>query len=187
MGGNTVDRAFVDEWLPKVDAWDGNLFAAANSPAGAALKFGTKFKIKVAEANAKRNPELAETYQSKIASFNKIIEEPGDTVKVESNRKQLVALLDEAETRLSASKFLAGDQYSAADAIFTPVIYRLFLLKKDSDYLGTRNNIKRYYEEVKKRPSYKKVFSVSDSGFASATTILPAVGKILFSKLTGSY
>jgi len=38
LGGDSVDRAFVNEWLNKVDAWDGNLFAAANTPAGAALK-----------------------------------------------------------------------------------------------------------------------------------------------------
>lgn len=38
LGGDSVDRAFVDQWLNKVDSWDGNLFAAANTPAGAALK-----------------------------------------------------------------------------------------------------------------------------------------------------
>ena len=38
-----------------------NLFASANSPGGGAIEAVTKFKIKVAEANAKRNPDLVET------------------------------------------------------------------------------------------------------------------------------
>ncbi|KAG0612360.1 hypothetical protein M758_6G021500 [Ceratodon purpureus] len=187
LGGDSVDRAFVDEWLSKVDAWDGNLFAAANTGAGGLLKFSTTFKIKVAEANAKRYPELAELYKQKITSMQKNIDEPTDAAIADANRKQLVSLLDEAETRLAFNKFLAGPAYSAADVIFTPVVYRLYQLKKDKDYLDSRPNIKRYFEELKKRPSYKKVFSVSDSGLSSAQQVLPAVGKILFSKVTGKY
>ncbi|XP_073391339.1 uncharacterized protein [Physcomitrium patens] len=33
LGGDAVDRTFVSEWLTKVNAWDGNLFAMFNSPA----------------------------------------------------------------------------------------------------------------------------------------------------------
>jgi glutathione S-transferase len=186
LGGDSVDRPFVDEWLSKVDAWDGNLFAAANSGAGAALKVSTTFKIKVAEANAKRNPDLAELYKQKIVSMQKTIDEPTDTIIADPNRKQLVSLLDEAETRLASDKFLARPAYSAVDVIFTPVLYRLYQLKKDKKYLTSKPNIKRYYEELQKRPSYK-VFSVSDSGLSSAQQVLSAVRKILFSKVTGRY
>ena len=187
LGGDSVDRAFVGEWLSKVNAWDGNLFAAANSGAGGVLKFSTNFKIKVAEANAKRYPELAELYNQKITSMQKSIDDPTDKTIADANREQLVSLLDEAETRLASNKFLAGPAYSAADVIFTPVLYRLYNLKKDKEYLVSKPNIKRYYEELKKRPSYRKVFSVSDSGLASAQQVLPAFGKILFSKATGKY
>ena len=64
----------------------------------------------------------------------------------------------------------------------------MFLLKKDSEYFTSRPNINRYYEErIKSRPSYHAVFSVSDSTFGSATTVLPAVGQILISNLTWNY
>lgn len=187
FGGDSVDRALVDEWLSKVDAWDGNLFASANTGAGGLLKFTTTFKIKVAEANAKRYPELAEVYKQKITSMQRSIDDPTTEAIADANRKQLVSLLDEAETRLASNKFLGGPAYSAADVIFTPVVYRLYQLKKDKEYLDSKPNVKRYYEELKKRPSYKKVFSVSDSGLSSALQVLPAVGKILFSKVTGKY
>ena len=187
LGGDSVDRAFVNEWLEKVDAWDGNLFVAANSGASGALKFSAKHKIKVAEAHAKRNPELSELYKQKIVQMERSVTDMSDQPLVEKNRGQLVSLLDESETILSSRKFIAGDAYSAADAIFTPVIYRIYLAKKEKEYVDTRPNLKRYYEEMKKRPSYKKVFSVSDSGIGTASTILPALGKVLFTKATGKY
>jgi glutathione S-transferase len=186
LGGDSVDRAFISEWLMKVDAWDGNLFVTANSSAGGVVKFSTKFKIKVAEANMKRNPELADVYTKKIGEMNRIMNEPADTAKVQLNWKQLEALLDEAEARLSSSKFLAGEEYSAADAIFTPVLFRVGMAKKD-ELIASKTNIQRYYEELKKRPSFKKVFCVSNSGIATAGLVLPALGKIFLSKVTGKY
>lgn len=187
LGGDSVDRAFVEEWLQKVDAWEGNLFAAVNSGAAGVIKFSTEFKIKVAEANAKRHPDMAELYKQKIALLQKAMAEPDDKAAIEKNLKQLTGLLDEAEAILSSRRFIAGDEYSAADAIFTPVIYRMFSVKKEKQFIDPRPNVKRYYEELRNRPSYKKVFSVSDSGLGTAKTILPALGKILLTKVTKKY
>jgi glutathione S-transferase len=47
------------------------------------------------------------------------------------NWKQLEALLDEAEAQLSSSKFQAGEECSAADAIFAPIFFRVGMAKKD--------------------------------------------------------
>ena len=94
-----------------------NLFASANSP-DAIEAAAAKFKIKVGEANTKRNPDLAETYQEKIATMNKVINDPKDPAKATANRQQLIDLLNEAGRRLSAdsrsNQFLAGAEYSAA-------------------------------------------------------------------------
>jgi len=187
LGGDSVDRAFVEEWLQKVDVWDGNLFAAVNSGAAGVIKFSTQYKIKVAEAQSKRNPEMAELYKQKIAQLERVMAEPNDKAACEKNLKQLTGLLDEAEAVLSSKRFIAGEEYSAADAIFTPVLYRVFSVKKQKELMDPRPNVRRYYEELKKRPSYKKVFSVSDSGLATAQTILPAFGKMFFAKVTKKY
>jgi len=188
LGGDSVDRAFVEEWLNKVDAWDGNLFAAANSPAGGALKVSTEYKIKAAEANAKKNPDMAELYAEKVATMRKnLIDNPQNDALTEQNRLQLVALLDEAETKLSTQKFLAGPAYSAADVIFTPVLYRIYLLKKEGEYLESRPKVKAYYQELQKRPSYKTVFGTSDSPLAAAAEVVPSVGKVVVDQVTGKY
>lgn len=147
----------------------------------------TQYKIKVAEANAKRNPDLAELYKQKVVKMEGSLAEPNDKAAVEKNLKQIISLLDEADATLASKKFIAGDEYSAADAIFTPVLYRMYNCSKEKEFIDPRPNVKRYYEEVKKRPSYKKVFSVSDSGLGTAQIVLPALGKILLSKVTKKY
>lgn len=187
LGGDSVDRAFVNEWLQKVDAWDGNLFAEGNSSSGAAVKLSTEYKIKVAEANATRYPDLAELYKKKLVSLKKSIERPSNSDAREKNLKQLSDLLDEAEARLSSTKFLAGDAYSAADIIFTPVLFRVYQVKKDAELLDSRPNIKLYYEELKKRPSFKPVFAAAESGLLTALIVLPAFAKIFFVNATGKY
>lgn len=187
LGGDSVDRAVVEEWLQKVDPWDGNLFTAVNSGAAGVIKLTTQYKIKVAEANAKRNPDLAELYKQKVVKMEGSLAEPNDKAAVEKNLKQIISLLDEADATLASKKFIAGDEYSAADAIFTPVLYRMYNCSKEKEFIDPRPNVKRYYEEVKKRPSYKKVFSVSDSGLGTAQIVLPALGKILLSKVTKKY
>lgn len=188
LGGDSVDRAFVDQWLNKVDSWDGNLFAAANTPAGAALKVSTEYKIKVAEANAKKNPDMAKLYEEKISTMRKnLIENPSNESLAKENRAQLQALVDEAEARLTSNKFLAGDAYSAADVIFTPVLYRVYQLKKDGEFLDGKSNVARYYEELQQRPSYKTVFATSDSPLASAKEVVPSIGKVVVDKVTGKY
>lgn len=187
LGGDKVDRKFVSEWITKVDSWDGNLYAAAFSGAGSVLKLSNNHKIKVAEAAAKKSPDLADVYKQKVESLKKINEEPSDKAKVAANKEQLVGLLDEANSRLNSTKYLAGDEYSMADVIFTPVLYRIPQVSQDKELLDPRVNVKKYWGELKKRPSYKTTFSSSDNPFQAASTALPSLGSILYSKLTNKY
>ncbi|BFI30851.1 ganglioside-induced differentiation-associated protein 1 [Marchantia polymorpha subsp. ruderalis] len=187
LGGDKVDRQFIDQWVQKVDNWDGNLFAAAFGPAGGVLKITTEHKIKICEAQAKRNPDLAELYQKKAAAMKAQIEEPNDKAKCEANKAQLISLLDEAESRLATASYLAGEEYSIADVIFTPCLYRIPQVKLDKELIESRNNVQKYWASLKKRPSYKKAFGVSESPLSTASTVIPAFGKILLSKITKKY
>jgi glutathione S-transferase len=112
-------------------------------------------------------------------------EESIDKAKSEANKAQLVALLDEAESRLSKTKYLAGDEYSSADVIFAPCLYRIPQVNLEKELLDPREYLAKYWSELKKRPSYQKTFGVSDSGLSTAKLIAPALAKIYLSKLTG--
>jgi glutathione S-transferase len=47
-----------------------------------------------------------------------------DAAAVESNRKQLASLLDDAEAQLAKTPFLAGGEYSMADVMASVIIFR---------------------------------------------------------------
>lgn len=180
LGGDKVDREFISEWMPKVDAWDGNTFLAAFGTLGGVLKTTTEYKIKVAEANAKKYPDLAELYNKKVAGMKAAGEKGGEKEVGEANKAQLVAILDEAEARLTNNKYLAGEEYSIADVIFTVCLYRIPMVKLDQELIDPREKVKNYWAEVKKRKSYKKVFGVSDSGLSTALLVAPVLAKIKF-------
>lgn len=69
-----------------------------------------------------------------------------DPAAGEANRQQLVGLLDEAEQQLAKTPFLAGQAYSVADVMFTPVLFRLGMANKTGLYLKPRPNVSQYYD-----------------------------------------
>jgi glutathione S-transferase len=69
-----------------------------------------------------------------------------DAAKGKANWDQLVALLDEAEVQLGSNPFLAGQAYSAADVMFTPVLFRLGVVSKTGELLKPRPNVSAYFD-----------------------------------------
>ncbi|KAL3694018.1 hypothetical protein R1sor_007669 [Riccia sorocarpa] len=187
LGGDKVDRQYIDEWVGKVNSWDGNLFASAFGSGGPVLKLSAEHKIKVAQSLAKKNPDLAEVYQKKIEALKKSFEEPTDKAKADANKSQLISLLDEAESRLANAPFLAGQEYSIADVIFTPCLQRIPQVKLDKELIDPRANVKKYWATLKKRPSFKAVFGVQESPLSAAGVVLPALAKVFISKFTKTY
>lgn len=47
-----------------------------------------------------------------------------DAAKCDANRAQLLGILDAAEAQLAETPFLAGQAYSAADVLMTPLLFR---------------------------------------------------------------
>jgi glutathione S-transferase len=69
-----------------------------------------------------------------------------DAAAGDANRAQLVQLLDEAEQQLGKTAYLAGDAYSVADVMFTPVLFRLGMAGKTAQMLKPRPNVSAYYD-----------------------------------------
>lgn len=188
LGGAGADKKLVASWLRKIDAWDGNLYAAGNAPSAAKLLGSiTAFKIKFAEARAKERPDLADTYAKKIAAMKAADAEGRDAAAVEANRAQLAALLDDAEVQLGKTPFLAGSEYSMADVMMTPVIFRTGITGQTKELLAPRPKVSDYWNRLKARPSYHKVFGPALSGATAAGLILPAVAKAWLASWTGRY
>lgn len=187
LGGNSVDRAAVKEWLDTVDKWDGNLFAAGVG--GSAMKLLgvlSDYKKQYAEARKAEHPELREVYDKKLAAMAKTAQESSDPAALESNRVQLHSLLDKAEAVLSKQPYLAGSEYSAADVIITPVLFRVHAFGQDSTYVDPRPHVKAYYKKLQARPSFDRVFSAAQNPIKASSLVLPDLVKSAWSKITGS-
>lgn len=188
LGGAGADASLVADWIDKIDKWDGNLYAAGNAPSAAKLLGAiTDFKIKFAEARAKEHPDLADTYAKKVASMKAAAEEGRDAAKVAANLKQLEALLDDAEAQLAKTAHLAGVEYSMADVMMTPVIFRTGIPGQTKQLLSPRPKVSEYWNRLKARPSFQTVFGPAQSGGTAACQILPGVLKAGWGSLTGRY
>ncbi|KAF8063800.1 hypothetical protein HT031_003657 [Scenedesmus sp. PABB004] len=189
LGGGEADQAAAARWVDRIVAWDGNLFLAANADPTAAGVLGrlSAFKRKFAEARAAEHPELADTYATKIQSMAAADASAGDAPAVAANEATLVSLLDDAEAALAAGgPWLAG-AYSVADVAFTPLLFRLGMAGKTSDYLKPRPGVSRYYDAAKERPSFAQAFGPAGSKLTLASSLLPALLKAQLAAWTGRY
>lgn len=189
LGGAAVDKALVSEWIKEADMFDGNLFFAAFGPDSISKVLGPlqQYKMKVAEAEAQRHPELADAYNKKIQSMKAAGAESSDAAKVEANQQVLLGLLDKAETQLGKTKFLAGDAYSMADVVMTPALFRIHTVKKDTELIGPRPKVGEWYGRVKQRPSFKEVFGPAESPLTAAKLLVPSLIKAKLANLFGRY
>lgn len=187
LGGDGVDRKFIEDWGQRVDEWDGNLFMAVNASEGAKKVLGrlTDFRIRFAQARAAENPDLQPVYERKIQSLHSAAAPP-EHAKVHSNDQLLLTLLDTAEARLAAAAaiasngelaWLAGGAYSQADVLLTVILFRIHMAKLQSRYIEPRRFLSIYCERVKERPSWKKAFGPALGPSGAIKLILPALGK----------
>lgn len=193
LGGDSVDRAFVEEWADRVAQWDGNLFLEANTSRKTrqTLEKLSTYRMKYAEARAREHPELQEVYSRKIAAMKAVSAQVHDAALVEANEQRLLGLLDSAEARLSASggvvgatassgftgPWLAGSAYSQADVLLTVVIFRIHMGKLQSRYIEPRPALLSFTRRVQQRPSWGQAFGPALSGLTTLRLMLPALIK----------
>ena len=203
LGGDKVDQTLSSTWTKRLHLWDGNLFAAANLDAGTKgiLKPLSEFRLKKAKANLKRaeldvDVELANLYRDKIVEMEATSAKAEDAELVQANKDELIQLLDEAEALLfkqhaESSKgdpiFLCGKAYSTADVLLTCILFRIGTVNQTSFYLKPRPMLSSYYNQIKTRPSFKKVFGPALNKASAALLILPCVLKAKWAALTGRY
>lgn len=194
LGGDKVDRALVNDLVSKLHGWDGNLYAMANvdpSAKGVLATLST-FRTRVAQAQKAKaekagDAELASQYNAKVASIAKSSAELQDPALIETNRKELVQLLDEAEKLLEKSKFLAGPAYSMADVVMSTILFRIGTVNQTKLMLEPRPKLSTYYKEIKTRPSFPIVFGPAISTWGQVSNIVPALFKAKLANLTGWY
>ncbi|MEW5318559.1 MAG: hypothetical protein WDW38_009773 [Sanguina aurantia] len=187
LGGKSVDRKQVSQWVDLTAPWDGNLFVQANVPAAAgALGLFGAFKKEAILSFKARNPQLRSVYDEKVQAMTQTEAKGSDPRAQEANRAELRSILSKAEATLSKQNFLAGSEYSAADALLSVILWRLDNLGQIDQYLSPRTFLSRYWGMIQARPSYNTVFGPSKNPFTAFSLAGPAVAQVLLQKVTGN-
>lgn len=173
IGENKVQHDRVEEWVKKIDEWDAKPFTLTHVP-DRMLRFFSRFKRRVVIARMAKNPDLANKYHSKLNSMHAMEEKLKDTEALEANREQLLNMLDDAEDQLSTTEYMAGYEFTIADAALIPVLARIELLKLSEEYLHSRPRLLEYWERMKSRASYKKVIGGYSSQLKQLKLVVPS-------------
>lgn len=78
-----------------------------------------------------------------------------DNAVVEENEAKLVKILDVYETRLSKSKYLAGDSFTLADLHHLPTLHYV-LSTKEKKLFDERPHVSAWCTDILARPSWEK-------------------------------
>ncbi|KAH9326596.1 hypothetical protein KI387_006774, partial [Taxus chinensis] len=177
LGGNDVDHGRMLAWMQKIDGWNPKLFTLSNIPHKYILFF-SRFKRRVVIARMAQSPDLANKYHLKLRETYATEEQLKDQDSVNQSIEQLIVLLDDAETQLTESEFLAGKEFSMADAMFVPILARIELLDKENEYIGSRTHLLDYWNRVKQRPSYGAVIGKYFSGWRKYKTFISTYSRV---------
>eukprot|EP00252_Welwitschia_mirabilis_P010448 TRINITY_DN23714_c0_g1_i1.p1 TRINITY_DN23714_c0_g1~~TRINITY_DN23714_c0_g1_i1.p1 ORF type:complete len:249 (-),score=36.41 TRINITY_DN23714_c0_g1_i1:92-772(-) len=156
LGGNNVDRELAWEWMKKIDAWNPKLFTLSHVPKKYFVFF-SRFKRRVTIARMARAPDLASKYHLRLHDAYATEEQLKDQDALNASKEQLVSLLNDADAQLEGSSYLAGEDFSMADAMFIPILARLELLNKADEYISSRKYLLGYWTRMKTRKSYHTV------------------------------
>ena len=164
----------VVEWMHKIQQWNPKFFTLAHVPEKYRLTV-TKFIRRVVISRMAETPEMAAAYHHKLREAYETEDKLKNKTVIKQSTDHLVRLLDEIESKLGETAFLAGEEFTMADAVFIPVLARLELLKVADEYIGSsssRPNIAEYWMLVQQRPSYKKVIGKYFKGWRKHKTLM---------------
>lgn len=170
-GKITVSSGEVVEWMNKIQEWNPKFFTLSHIPEKYRL-FISKFMRRVVIARMSEFPDLASSYHRKLRDEYETEDKLKNPEVLRRSKKHLVSLLDEAETKLSKTSYLVGEEFTMADVTFIPVLARLELLNLQDEYINSRPNVAEYWNGVKQRPSYKKVIGRYFNGWRKYKTLL---------------
>ncbi|KAG6557480.1 hypothetical protein Mapa_000753 [Marchantia paleacea] len=93
--------------------------------------------------------------------FHKVLmnKEPDEGV-VATNVEKLEAVLDVYESRLSKSKYLAGEFFSLADLVHVPYLHFLITGTRLSSIVTSRKHVNAWWEAISSRPTWTRVLSI---------------------------
>ena len=116
------------------------------------------------------NPDMAEVYDAKIADIEDFMRKAQDRDHVHALARKFEGEFEALDAHLGHSRHIAGETYSLADLCWTVTTARHKMLKKAP--LSGRRNLARWFDAMKKRPSYKAAGVMDHFSFAVVVKML---------------
>ena len=130
--------------------------------------------------------DMVSNYSAKIKGIEGALKMTEDKASLASLGEEIKTILDKSEKLLATHAFVAGGSYSMPDVLLTTILFNLGTVSLLKPNLNGRPNLKAYYKRMQARPTFKKVFSPA-STLSTMMTVLPAIMKAKWCKLTGRY
>ena len=127
--------------------------------------------VSFSEASRDASGELTEAAKIRLASFDAIPEPKRREHRRQSVMQGLLSdegrcacgfletMVKDIDAALALGPFLAGEQYSLADAALTPYVHRLWVLGCEELWTQDRPRVGDWYDRIKARPSFDEVFT----------------------------
>lgn len=172
-GGDNVafSTREVIEWMQKIQEWNSKYFTLLHIPEKY-RNYVSKFIRRVVIARMAESPDLAGAYHRKLKEAYEMEEKLKNPDTLKREKEHLIRLLDEVETQLNETAYLAGEEFTMADVMFIPLLGRLALLNLEEEHIRNRPNIAEYWILVQQRPSYKKVIGKHFNGWRRYKTLM---------------
>lgn len=127
--------------------------------------------LSFSEGSRDENGDLTEAAKTRLKSFDKIPEPKRRAQRRQSIIQGLLSddgrcacgfletMVKDIDEALAHGPFLAGQNYSLADAALTPYVHRLWILGCDPLWNDIRPRVGDWYERIKARNSFEAVFT----------------------------
>jgi len=115
--------------------------------------FVNGLRIRRLRALGDKHPDMAEIYRSKEQDIAEFAAHAVDQAHMAALRAQVAAKLDALDGVLADRPWIAGQDYSLADIVWTVTVARLKLMGGASPLEG-RPALARWYDTVRRRPSF---------------------------------
>lgn len=184
--GTSFSSREVVEWMQKIQEWNPKYFTLHHIPEKYRISV-SKFIRRVVIARMAESPDLASAYHRKLKDAYATEDKLKNPEVLKRSTEHLVRLLDEVETKLNETTYLAGGEFSMADAMLIPVLARLVLLKLEDEYISCRPNIAEYWILIQQRPSYKKVIGKYFGSWRKYKTLIKTWCFVRFRSLLRRY
>ena len=153
MPDGEEDRERVRELVDLADRLDIRAISYSTAPA-IFTRWATSRRIEQLKRYRSQNPDLADAYTRKIEDVADWCASAIEPDELGPRQAEIATALDQVEQELADGPFIAGDQYTLADVLWTTVAARLEMLGA-KDRIVDRPRFAAWFQRMKQRPSFE--------------------------------